>query len=118
MNPKIVKQAKALGGNIIETDDPKKAVGGADVVVTDTWISMGDTDKEKRIKIFKPYQVNKKLMHLAKKDAIFMHCLPAYRGNEVTADVIDGKQSVVFEEAENRMHAQKALLLKLLGVKA
>lgn len=116
MNKDIVKKAKSFGGNILETDDPKVAVKNADVVITDTWVSMGDEkEKEKRLKIFKPYQVNKKLMSLAKSDAIFMHCLPAYRDNEVTSDVIDGPASVVFQEAENRLHVQKALLLKLLG---
>lgn len=101
--------------NIFEIENPKIAVKNADVVVTDTWVSMGDTDKEKRMVLFKPYQVNQKLMNYAKKDAIFMHCLPAYRGNEVTSDVIDGPQSVVFQEAQNRLHVQKALLLTLLG---
>ncbi|MBI2335110.1 ornithine carbamoyltransferase [Candidatus Daviesbacteria bacterium] len=113
MNKDIVKKAKKYG-SVLETVDPKEAVKNADVVVTDTWVSMGDTDKEKRMEIFKPYQVNKKLMSLAKKEAIFMHCLPAHRGEEVTADVIDGPQSVVFQEAENRLHIQKALLLWLI----
>lgn len=121
MNRKIVKQAKRIAlktkSNITETDDPKKAVKNADVVITDTWISMGDErEKEKRLKIFKQYQVNIKLMSFAKKDAIFMHCLPAYRGNEVASDVIDGKQSVVFQEAVNRLHAQKALIFHLLNL--
>lgn len=119
MDQALVKKAKKLaqdsGGYIYETLDPKEAVTDADVVCTDTWISMGDKDKEKRLKIFKPYQVNKKLMTYAKKDAIFMHCLPAYRGNEVTADIIDGPQSVVFQEAENRLHVQKALMVYLTG---
>ena len=114
----ILEKAKKLAGKksrITETSRPQEAVTNADVVITDTWISMGDeAEKEKRLRIFKPYQVNKKLMSLAKKDAIFMHCLPAYRGNEVTSEVIDGKQSVVFQEAENRLHAQKALILHLL----
>lgn len=114
LNKDIVAQAKKYG-TVLETTDPKEAVKNADVVVTDTWVSMGDDDKEKRMKIFRPYQVDQTLMKYAKKDAIFMHCLPAYREKEVTAEVIDGPQSVVFEEAENRMHAQKALLLKLLG---
>jgi len=114
MNKQIVAQAKKFG-KVIETVDPKEAAADADIVVTDTWISMGDTDKEKRIKIFKKYQVNQKLMKYAKKDAIFMHCLPAHRGEEVTADVIDGPQSVVFQEAENRLHVQKALLVHLLS---
>lgn len=96
------------------TLDPKEAVKDADIVYTDTWVSMGDTDKKERMKIFKPYQVNQKLMKFAKKDAIFMHCLPAHRGSEVTADVIDGPQSVVFEEAENRLHVQKSLMLWLI----
>lgn len=117
MNQEIVKKAKEIARNkteIFETDDPKEVVSGADVVVTDTWISMGDTDKESRLKIFKKYQVNELLMNHAKKDAIFLHCLPAYRGNEVTAEVIDGPQSVVFQEAENRLHVQKALMLWLM----
>lgn len=118
----IVKKAKEIAKKtkvkIIETEDPLKAVKDADVVVTDTWVSMGDeAEKKKRLKIFKPYQVNQKLMDLAKKSAIFMHCLPAYRGNEVVADVIDGSQSVVFQEAENRLHVQKALILYLLDIK-
>jgi len=106
---------KASGPNHIK--DPKKAVKGADVVVTDTFVSMGDeAEKQARLKMFKPYQVTKKLMSLANKKAIFMHCLPAYRDIEVTAEVIDGPQSVVFQEAENRMHVQKALMLYLLGI--
>src|SRR3990167_10647187 len=113
MNKDIVKKAKQYG-KVLETVDPQDAVKDADVVVTDTWISMGDSDKGQRMKIFKKYQVNKDLMKFAKKDAIFMHCLPAYREKEVTAEIIDGPQSVVFQEAENRMHVQKALLIKLL----
>ncbi len=94
---------------------PKDAVKNADVVITDTWVSMGDeAEKEKRLKIFKKYQINTELMKLAKKDAIFMHCLPAYRGSEVSVEVIDGPQSVVYQEAENRLHIQKALILFLL----
>lgn len=119
MKKEVVGNAKKIaqktGSKILETTDPKKAVEDADVVYTDTWVSMGDEkEKEKRLKTFKAYQVNKQLMKLAKKNAIFMHDLPAYRGNEVSADVIDGKQSVVFQEAENRLHAQKALLVYLL----
>lgn len=122
MAKSVVKRAKEIAKKtkikIVETEDSLKAVKDADVVVTDTWVSMGDeAGKKERLKIFKPYQVNQKLMDLAKKSAIFMHCLPAYRGNEVTADVIDGSQSVVFQEAENRLHIQKALILYLLGVK-
>jgi len=91
------------------------AVDNADIVYTDTWVSMGDEkDKEKRLNIFPQYQVTNRLMSLAKKDAIFMHDMPAYRGYEVSSKVIDGKQSVVFQQAENRLHAQKALLVYLL----
>lgn len=93
------------------TNDPRAAVAGADLVVTDTWASMGQEDEKKqREKIFMGYQVNKELMALAKTDALFMHCLPAYRGKEVTADILDAHDSVVWEEAENRMHAQNALM--------
>jgi ornithine carbamoyltransferase len=97
------------------TDDPQQAVTGADCVVTDTWVSMGDKEGTKRHNILKPYQVNKALMARAKPDAIFMHCLPAHRGEEVTDEIIDGPQSVVFDEAENRMHVQKAILLWCLA---
>ncbi len=95
-------------------NDPKKAVKNADVVVTDTWVSMGQEDeKEKRIKDFKGYEVNKELMSLAKKDAIFMHCLPAYRGYEVSEEVFEKFSDVIFTEAENRLHAQKGLMVWL-----
>lgn len=114
LNKEIVRIAKKYHTQILETEDPKIAVSDADVVVTDTWISMGDTDKEERMKIFKNYQVNNSLMKYAKKEAVFMHCLPAYRGKEVLADVIDGSRSVVFQEAENRLHLQKALILYLM----
>lgn len=111
------KIAAKTGSKISETQDPKEAIFHSDVVITDTWVSMGDEkEKEKRLKIFTKYQVNNKLMSLAKKNAIFMHCLPAYRGNEVTSEVIDGEKSVVFQEAENRLHVQKALILFLLGL--
>ena len=101
---------KAAQAPIMLTTDPEAAVRGADCVVTDTWVSMGDKDGEHRHNLLRPYQVNSKLMSLAKKDAIFMHCLPAHRGEEVTDEVIDGPQSVVFDEAENRLHAQKGIL--------
>ncbi len=122
MDKQIVTNAKQIaektGTEIFQTEDPAEAAQNCDVIVTDTWVSMGnESEKEKRLKIFEPYQVNTAVMKLAKKDAIFMHCLPAYRGLEVTADVIDGPQSVVFQEAENRLHAQKALMLFLLGIK-
>jgi ornithine carbamoyltransferase len=107
--------AKQYGGTLVETDDPAEAIKGADVVVTDTWVSMGAEEEAKeRLKIFPPYQVTEKLMKEAHKSAIFMHCLPAYRGKEVEASVIDGPQSVVYQEAENRLHAQKGLVVYLL----
>lgn len=115
MDSKIVSKARGFGGVVIETEDPKEAVADADVVVTDTWVSMGDTEGD-RAQILKPYQVNASLMEQAKRSAIFLHCLPAYRGKEVTAEVIDGPQSVVFQEAENRLHVQKALMLYVLGL--
>jgi ornithine carbamoyltransferase len=91
--------------------DPQQAVAEADLVSTDVWASMGQEEEQKqRVQVFEPYQVNTKLMSLAKPDALFMHCLPAHRGEEVTADVIDGPQSIVWEQAENRLHSQKALL--------
>lgn len=93
------------------TNDPRAAVAGADLVVTDTWASMGQEDEKKqREKIFSGYQVNKELMSFAKTDALFMHCLPAYRGKEVSAEILDAPDAVVWEEAENRMHAQNALM--------
>lgn len=92
------------------TADPREAVDGADAVNTDCWVSMGDTDKDKRHTLLAPYQVNNDLMACAKKEAVFMHCLPAHRGEEVTDSVIDGKQSIVFDEAENRLHIQKAIM--------
>ena len=96
--------------NVEMGHDPQAAVEGADCIVSDAWVSMGDDNATKRHNLLKPYQVNGALMKLAKKDAIFMHCLPAHRGEEVTDEVIDGPQSVVFDEAENRLHAQKAIL--------
>jgi len=101
---------KASGAAIKCTDDPEAAVKDADCVFTDTWVSMGDRDGKHRHNVLKRYQVNSSLMSKAKPDALFMHCLPAHRGEEVTDEVIDGPQSVVFDEAENRLHAQKGLL--------
>jgi len=101
---------KASPADIRIGSDPEETVKGADCVVTDTWVSMGDRDGARRHNLLKRYQVNARLMGRAKPDAIFMHCLPAHRGEEVTADVIDGPQSVVFDEAENRLHAQKGIL--------
>ncbi len=107
--------AKISGSKIIFTNDPSEAIDGADAVYTDTWVSMGqENEKKQRLSVFLPYQVNPELFSLAKKDAIFMHCLPAYRGNEVAASIIDGPASVVFDEAENRLHVQKAIMTILM----
>ena len=110
-----IENASENGNTIIETEDPVEAVRGADCVVTDTWFSMGSTKNEKRMKLLEPYRVTDKLMANADENAIFMHCLPAHRGEEVTSGVIDGSQSVVWDEAENRLHAQKAILVWCLG---
>jgi len=110
-NKKILEWAKKNNGNILITKNPLEASSNADCVMTDKWISMGDkTNKIKKKKALRPYQVNKKIMNSAKKDSIFMHCLPANRGEEVTNDVIDGKQSAVWLEALNRIHAQKSII--------
>jgi ornithine carbamoyltransferase len=108
-------RAAQEGGRITMTPDPREAVEGADVVVTDTWVSMGDLDYDLRVDAFERYQVNAELMRAAKEDALFLHCLPAHRGEEVTDEVLDGPQSVVWDEAENRIHAQKAVLAWCLG---
>lgn len=103
-------------GTITLTEDPKEAVKGADVVYTDTWVSMGqEAETELRLSVFKHYQLNDALLKEAKPKAIVMHCLPAHRGREITDDVLDSPQSVVFDQAENRLHVQKALMLFLLG---
>jgi len=107
---KYLNWARSRGSNIKLTHDAREAARGADCVVTDTWASMGAEEKSSGHNTFMPYQVNDDLMSLAKESAIFMHCLPAHRGEEVTDSVIDGLQSVVFDEAENRLHAQKAIL--------
>jgi ornithine carbamoyltransferase len=107
---RLLDWVKSSGAAIEIGDDPDAAVSGADCVVTDTWVSMGDRDGKHRHNVLQPYQVNGALMARAKSDAIFMHCLPAHRGDEVTDEVMDGPQSVVFDEAENRLHAQKGLL--------
>lgn len=112
----IVKQAKELGGDVTITQDINTAVKDADILYTDVWISMGDENEiEKRVNDLKEYQINNKLLDFAHHDAIVMHCMPAHRGQEITADVMDGPQSVVFDQAENRLHAQKALLIKLIA---
>ncbi|MGC4026454.1 MAG: ornithine carbamoyltransferase [Mesorhizobium sp.] len=107
---KYVTWSKANGGSVFIKDTADEAVTGADCVVTDCWVSMGQEHRARGHNVFLPYQVNKELMSKAKPGAIFMHCLPAHRGEEVTDEVIDGPQSVVFDEAENRLHAQKAVL--------
>lgn len=113
LSPEIYARAKSVR----DYDDPESAVGGAQVVITDTWVSMGkEAERTSRLADLEPYRVTPALMALAAKDAIFLHCLPAYRGKEVAAEVIDGPHSRVFEEAENRLHAQKALLLHLMQV--
>lgn len=113
---KAMAVAEDTGSTLTLTHDPVKAVTGADAVYTDAWISMGqENETMRRTPIFKPFQVNEQLMSYAANHAIFMHCLPAHRGQEVTDAVIDGEQSVVFDQAENRLHAQKSLLLMLLG---
>ena len=115
-DPGVVDLAASLGAAPTLTGDPREAAVGARVLYTDVWASMGQEDEaEERKKRFAPYQVDEELMALAADDAIFLHCLPAHRGEEVTAGVIDGPQSRVFDQAENRLHAQKALLYLLLG---
>lgn len=112
---RVLKWAAERQGQVNVTEDPAQAAADADCLITDTWVSMGMKDADRRHKILAPYQVNAALMQKAAKDAIFMHCLPAHRGEEVTSDVIDGPQSVVFDEAENRLHAQKAILAWCFG---
>ena len=112
----LIDWARQNGAKLELTTDPFAAVDGAHAVVSDCWVSMGDEDEaRRRQKLLSPYQVNAKLMSAAAKDAIFMHCLPAHRGEEVTDEVMDGPQSVVFDEAENRLHAQKGIMAWCLG---
>ncbi len=115
----VLSWAAAKGGAVSVTTDPAAAVRGADCVVTDTWVSMGDSEGDRRRTLLEPYRVDAALMAEANADAVFMHCLPVYRGDEVTAEVVDGPQSVVWTEGGNRLHAQKAILLWcLLGSEA
>jgi ornithine carbamoyltransferase len=109
-SPPLIRWAKSNSARISLTTDPFEAVDKADAIITDCWVSMGDRDEKRRHNLLAPYQVNAKLMAAASRDAIFMHCLPAHRGEEVTDEVMDGRQSVVFDEAENRLHAQKGIL--------
>jgi len=113
--PERIEDARALGAKVTLGEDPFAAVAGAAAVISDCWVSMGDEDEGRRHNLLAPYQVNSALMSAAATDAIFMHCLPAHRGEEVTDEVIDGAQSVVFDEAENRLHAQKGILAWCLG---
>ncbi len=116
--PGFVDEARARGADISIERDARRAVEGADLVVTDTWVSMHDSQssRERRHNLLRPYQVNDELMSHAAPDALFMHCLPAHRDEEVTSSVMDGPQSVIFDEAENRLHAQKAIMRYCLGV--
>jgi ornithine carbamoyltransferase len=111
----LIAAAQREGADITWTSDPYQAAFESDCVVTDCWVSMGDEDAGRRHNLLRAYQVNKQLMSSAKSDALFMHCLPAHRGEEVTDEVMDGPQSVVFDEAENRLHAQKGVLAWALG---
>ena len=113
--PELRQWIERNGAKVRFLSDPEEAVAGADAVITDTWVSMGDEESERRHNLLARYQVNSRLLEKAKPDTIFMHCLPAHRGEEVTAEVIDGPQSVVFDEAENRLHAQKGILAWCLG---
>jgi ornithine carbamoyltransferase len=113
--PELIAWARAQGGVVNVLRDPFDAAEDANLILTDCWVSMGDKDEKLRHMLLAPYQVNSKLMRHAAKDAVFMHCLPAHRGEEVTDSVIDGPQSLVFDEAENRLHAQKGVLAWSMG---
>jgi ornithine carbamoyltransferase len=116
-HPDLVDLARAAEqrGQVTTSEDPREAVRGADVVLTDTWVSMGDTDHDERLDALEPFQVDGPLMELAAPNAVFLHCLPAHRGEEVTDAVIDGPQSLIWDEAENRLHAQKSILAWCFG---
>jgi len=114
-NPDVLAWSKTAGGAITVTSDPAVAANGAEAIFTDTWVSMGDGDEKARIQALEPFQVNAQIMAKAAPNAIFLHCLPAHRGEEVTTEVIDGPQSVIWDEAENRLHAQKAIIAWCLG---
>ncbi|MDK2795812.1 MAG: ornithine carbamoyltransferase [Archaeoglobaceae archaeon] len=114
--PSLLSRALQLGGKIVLERDPKKAVENADVLYTDVWVSMGqEAEKESRLKAFRGYEISRELLDHAKKDAIVMHCMPVHRGEEITDDVIESDNSVIYDQAENRLHMQKAVLLKLLS---
>ena len=112
----VLSDARSRGAKIDVSDEPNAAAKGADCIMTDCWASMNHTDRDARLKIFRPYQVNEALMAMAAKQAVFLHCLPAHRGEEVTDGVLDGPQSLAWDEAENRVHAQKAILRWCLGL--
>ena len=115
-NAEIMSKARELGGTVVIIKDPLKAAKKADILSTDVWVSMGDEEEyDQRLRDFKPYQINSKLLEQAKHDVMVLHCLPAHRGEEITGEVVDGPNSAVFDQAENRLHIQKALLLKLLS---
>ncbi len=115
-SPEVLDQAHESGAEVVILREPKEAVAGADVIYTDVWVSMGQEEEmQERLRRFRPYQINTELLRCARPDTIVMHCLPAHRGQEITDEVIDGPQSVVFDQAENRLHAQKALLEWLLS---
>jgi len=115
-NAEIMSKARELGGTVNIIKDPLKAAKKADILSTDVWVSMGDEEEyDQRLRDFKPYQINSKLLEQAKHDVMVLHCLPAHRGEEITGEVVDGPNSAVFDQAENRLHIQKALLLKLLS---
>jgi ornithine carbamoyltransferase len=112
----VLETARSWGGRVSVTADVPEAVHGADAVYTDTWVSMGqESERERRLEAFSRYQVNERVVALARPDAVVMHCLPAHRGEEITDAVLDGPQSIVLDQAENRLHVQKAVLLRLLG---
>ncbi len=115
-DPDFVARARALGARIDIVEDAKAAADGADVVITDTWVSMGQEHVHNKLAAMAPYQVNDSLMAKAKSDAVFLHCLPAHRGEEATNSVLDGPQSAIWDEAENRIHAQKAILMWVNGL--
>jgi ornithine carbamoyltransferase len=114
-DPEVIAAARARGGRISLSRNPAEVADGADVIVTDTWISMGQAHAEEKLRAMMPFQVDDALMRRAAADAVFLHCLPAHRGEEVTDSVIDGPRSLIWDEAENRLHAQKAVLLWCLG---
>lgn len=116
LDPAIIAAAQDRQGKIVTGLSPTEAAQGADALITDCWVSMGDTDKSERLKALTPYQIDASILGKAKQDATFLHCLPAYRGQEMTAEVLEGEHSAVWDEAENRLHAQKAVVRWCLGV--